>query len=182
VSCKAEGQKGKRHSEETIRKRIASMTGKKRKPLTEEVKTKISKALVGRKIPDDIKEKVRLKVVGRKLSPTARKNIGLGKIREKNPNWKGGVDKDKRKMKTAEYRKWRHDVFCRDWFVCHMPLCDEPGNRIEAHHIKTYKEFPELKLDVNNGITLCKECHKHIKGREKEFERIFVEVIKLTNL
>ena len=37
-------------------------------------------------------------------------------------------------------------------------------NDLHAHHIKQYKDFEELRYDVNNGITLCNQCHrKHHK-------------------
>lgn len=155
------------------------MTGKKRKPLTEEIKNKIRSKLIGRRLPREVVEKVRAKLLGRRLSDKARKNIGLCKLKEKNPNWKGGIDRDKRGMKTAEYKAWRYDVFCRDWFACQMPGCNEPENYLEAHHIKTYNDYPELKLEISNGITLCKECHRRIRHKEKIFEKLFTEIIKL---
>lgn len=31
---------------------------------------------------------------------------------------------------------------------------------LHAHHIKSYKDFAELRYDVNNGITLCGQCHR----------------------
>jgi hypothetical protein len=30
---------------------------------------------------------------------------------------------------------------------------------LHAHHIKQYKDHPELRYDVNNGITMCQTCH-----------------------
>jgi 5-methylcytosine-specific restriction endonuclease McrA len=40
--------------------------------------------------------------------------------------------------------------------------CTECGSvyDLHAHHIKQYKSHPELKNDVNNGITLCGPCHR----------------------
>jgi hypothetical protein len=34
--------------------------------------------------------------------------------------------------------------------------------KLVAHHFKSWDEFPELRLDVDNGITLCKPCHQSI--------------------
>jgi hypothetical protein len=40
--------------------------------------------------------------------------------------------------------------------------CTECGSvyDLHAHHIKQYKSHPELRYDVNNGITLCGNCHR----------------------
>ena len=41
--------------------------------------------------------------------------------------------------------------------------CAECGSvyDLHAHHVKGYKRHPELRYDVNNGITLCGECHRN---------------------
>lgn len=40
--------------------------------------------------------------------------------------------------------------------------CRECGSvyDLHAHHVKPYKSYPELRTDVNNGITLCGTCHR----------------------
>jgi hypothetical protein len=31
---------------------------------------------------------------------------------------------------------------------------------LHAHHLKSFKDHEELRYDVNNGITLCSQCHR----------------------
>jgi hypothetical protein len=39
----------------------------------------------------------------------------------------------------------------------------------ETHHIKSWRDFPELRFEVSNGKTLCLDCHKKYRlfGRPK---------------
>ena len=67
---------------------------------------------------------------------------------------------------SEEYKVWRACVFERDHYACQN--CGQVGGTLNAHHIKPFSKYPEFRLDVNNGITLCKKCHKlaHRKGRK----------------
>jgi len=44
--------------------------------------------------------------------------------------------------------------------------CQRCSNRrklpIHAHHIKPQAFFPDLKLDVSNGVALCAKCHTQV--------------------
>ena len=49
-------------------------------------------------------------------------------------------------------------------------ICRKVGVYLTAHHIKSWKNYPELRFDINNGITLCEDCHKltdNYKGKNK---------------
>lgn len=67
------------------------------------------------------------------------------------------LKKDNRRNDSS-YREWRINVYKRDDFVCKLENKDCNG-RIEAHHILGWKEYPELRYDIKNGITLCHFHH-----------------------
>lgn len=76
-----------------------------------------------------------------------------------NINWKGGIT-DKRQLERGapEMKRWSRLVLERDWFACQD--CGQETHNVQAHHIRSWAEYPELRYEVNNGITLCVECHK----------------------
>lgn len=75
------------------------------------------------------------------------------------PSWKGGLTDEARKIRNSpEYKAWREAVFNRDNFTCQR--CQIRGHRLEAHHVLTFSARPDLRLAVENGITLCRSCHR----------------------
>lgn len=81
-------------------------------------------------------------------------------------NWKGGTASESQKIRNSpEYCAWRKGVFVRDNFTCQM--CGQFGGYLEAHHIKPFSEYPELRLDLDNGITLCRGCHRDLHGKKR---------------
>lgn len=92
---------------------------------------------------------------------------------EKSHFWKGGVTEKNRSkraviMNSIEYKLWRRAVFSRDNFTCIW--CGIKGNTkknekgrwisIQADHIKSFSQFPELRFAIDNGRTLCEPCHR----------------------
>jgi 5-methylcytosine-specific restriction endonuclease McrA len=80
---------------------------------------------------------------------------------------------NRRERKRKESKDWRKDVFRRDDYTCQeCGIRNQKGLgvtvRLEAHHIKSWKEYPELRYDINNGITLCKSCHRELHGLNKK--------------
>lgn len=59
--------------------------------------------------------------------------------------------------KSWRYRNWRKSVFDRDEYTC--ILCKQKWWYLHADHIKPFAHFKELRFDINNGRTLCVECH-----------------------
>lgn len=73
-------------------------------------------------------------------------------------NWKGGITNNNHAVRQSfEMKKWRRLVFERDKFYCQS--CYDKGGELNAHHIKSFANFPNKRFDVNNGITLCRPCH-----------------------
>ena len=65
---------------------------------------------------------------------------------------------------SREYQEWRACVFERDHYTCQN--CGQVGGNINAHHIKSFKDFPNLRLEVSNGVTLCRNCHLLAHGKK----------------
>lgn len=78
---------------------------------------------------------------------------------EKNRSWKGGITSKNQKLRNSrEYRQWRSSVFRSDNWTCQD--CGIRGVYLNADHIKPWCYFPELRFELSNGRTLCKDCHK----------------------
>ena len=55
-------------------------------------------------------------------------------------------------------RKWKKEVHKRDNDTC--VCCKKQNlNPKYAHHLYSHHKNEDLRYDVSNGVTLCKECH-----------------------
>ena len=97
---------------------------------------------------------------------------------EKSNNWKGGITKIGIKIRGSyEYKQWRISVFERDKWTC--VKCKKKSKKgvkckLNVHHkisfaalatkhnLKTMEDALKCKMlwDINNGETLCEDCHK----------------------
>lgn len=147
--------------------------GKKRGPLSEEQKGKLRRVNIGKKYPVETRMRVSkvakekgfgLWMKGRKLSEETRRKQAESRKGEKSNFWKGGITPEIVKIRTGiEMRLWREAVFARDNWTCQE--CNATGY-LNAHHIKQFAKFPELRFAIDNGITLCVECHKKYRGEQ----------------
>ncbi len=178
--------KGKHHSEEAKRK-IGEFN--KGKVISEEHKRKMSLANKGHKAWNK----------GIPHSEEARRKMSLAhkvKYGAENNHWKGGITPLSSMIRTSsEYSNWRIKVYQRDYYTCQE--CFEKSGSIEAHHyikrfsiilkefLREYNQFSPIEdreilsriainykpfWDVDNGETLCEDCHNETKGRLKKRE------------
>lgn len=86
---------------------------------------------------------------------------------EKNGNWKGGISTENNLLRNStKYDKWRRKVYQRDNYICQV--CYIRSGELEAHHIKMWSKYTELRFVVSNGLTVHKgKCHQ-IKNKESK--------------
>ena len=80
-----------------------------------------------------------------------------------------------KRHEDEEYKIFRTNVFKRDKYKCRFPGCKSKGRNV--HHIVPYSKNRFLRTDPNNGISLCINHHKLVKGKEIQYARIFMEII-----
>jgi len=81
------------------------------------------------------------------------------------PRWKGGITaENRRERSSAASVAWHKAIKERDHFTCQE--CGQVGGKLHAHHIKPWADYPDFRLDLSNGVTLCKECHQILHAEE----------------
>jgi len=163
-----EGNRGKVHSKEQNKQHSDSLKGSipwnkgKTNIYSEEILLKIS---INTKIAMDNPD------IRKIMSEKATGKVGYfkGKKRpefsgENHPNWKGGVTPINEKIrKSLESKLWREAVYQRDNYTCQEcgdKSCKGKIVLLNAHHIKPFCDYPELRFEIDNGKTLCEECHR----------------------
>lgn len=157
-------------------KNLRSMTSEKAKLFG------FGKWMKGKTLSEETKKKISISNIGGNRT-TFRKGSEIGKytrfkkgdlriIGERNNFWKGGITPINTKIRNSiEYKLWRISVFERDNYTCIW--CGQKGGKLHADHIKSFAYFPELRFAIDNGRTLCIDCHKTTdtylnKGRKYE--------------
>lgn len=192
---------GRRHTEETKKKISKANKGKKR---SEESKRRISRAMKGRKFSEEHKRKLSKAMKGnkfglghkhteeskRKMSEVAkgkkrskefkRKMSKFAKLRvkEKNPNWRGGISFEPYSADWTETLK--RSIRERDNYICQ--LCgktqieelEEIEKKLAIHHI----DYDKKNCNPDNLITLCRNCNSKVNSNRKSWINYFRSLAK----
>jgi 5-methylcytosine-specific restriction endonuclease McrA len=146
--------RGIKRSEETRKKMSLAQMGNKKwlgKKHSEETKSKMRMAWERRP-----KSKPPLNCHGIPWTEERRIEWSKRKSGEGNNNWKGGVTPERKTVrKSWKYRLWSFAVRERDG------KCKDCGSteNLHAHHIERFLINKEKQYDLDNGITLCSNCH-----------------------
>lgn len=80
-------------------------------------------------------------------------------------NWKGGITTEDKKLRLKFRKTMQMKIFARDNYTCQV--CDIYGSNIQVDHIKSWKDYPELRFDMKNCRTLCMACHYYVTFKRK---------------
>lgn len=154
----------KPRTEET-KKRISEAKKSQHLKLPEEQKRRLAEYRKGKHHSEETKGKMSRARKGKPLSEETKRKISEARKGNKAYNWKGGITPENVKIRNSiEVRLWRESVFARDNWTCQK--CEQRGRELNAHHIKNFADCSEFRTSIENGMTLCKKCHR-------EFHRIY---------
>ncbi len=115
-----------------------------------------------RVVSEITKEKMSLKHKGVKTT-LGYKHTDVAKqrmVEAKKLQWEGVVKKGRFNPRAnGLYRSWRLEILKRDDFKCQECGMEQNKARLEIHHISSFRDFPELRMESSNVVTLCRECH-----------------------
>lgn len=73
---------------------------------------------------------------------------------ESHPNYR---PEGRRRASRGKHGAWARAVISRDNATCQH--CNATEVELHAHHIASFRDHPERRWDVANGVTLCFRCH-----------------------
>lgn len=67
-------------------------------------------------------------------------------------------DREDRRIQEG-YNIWSRKIKELADYTC--DCCGKRGCKLHSHHLEGYNIHKELRLDINNGVCLCEQCHKN---------------------
>lgn len=174
--------KNGRHTEET-KKKISKSAKKhwKENPFSKKHLEKLSKFQKerfsknpvwnkGKRISEETRRKISKALRGKKFTEEHRRKISEVQKGKNGNNWQDGIIPENFRIRNSiEIHLWGEAVFARDNWTCQRCGVRSGNGRavvLHSHHIRNFSEYFELRTSIENGITLCKKCHK-------EFHKIY---------
>lgn len=92
--------------------------------------------------------------------------VAKGNVGDKHPNFNPALSDEERlnnryQLNGQNLHDWRVKVYERDNYTCQAcGLKEEVSGNLNAHHLNGWNWAVEERFDIDNGITLCVDCHK----------------------
>ncbi len=122
----------------------------------------------GRKHRPESLAKMRAAAQGPRPNLRGSRNGMSGRTGPLNPNYKDGSSPERQRLyASGEWNAVATRVYARDGGRCVQCGAAKKGPRsLHVHHIRSWGDYPELRFELSNLITLCRECHiaAHRKG------------------
>lgn len=101
----------------------------------------------------------RLKFGASRSCGCLRVEVGSKRTKNNNPNWNPELTERDRhsRREDKEYKIWRKSVLSRDNYRC--KICNTKKHLV-VHHLNSYAKYRKHRIDIGNGITLCRKCHR----------------------
>lgn len=87
---------------------------------------------------------------------------------------------DNKDRRSSAYNSWRNDVWKRDNWKCR--ISNNCKGKIKVHHILSWRNYPELRYNINNGITLCQAHHPLKRAEEKRLIPFFQGLVPVSDV
>lgn len=104
------------------------------------------------------------------LSQGQTKSCGCWKIERlksligpKHPQYRHDLTEEERKFNRErnylpDSMIWKQTIKYLDDYTCRK--CKRKHGKLNSHHIHNWRDYPDLRNKIDNGVTLCESCHK----------------------
>ena len=141
---------------------------------SKETKKKMSLAKVGKKKSEETRKRMSEAHKGYIFTEEHLKNLSKSHLRY------GDKPVERQERNDSAYWNWAMTIKRRDNWKCKISNEDCRG-KVVAHHILPWKDYPELRYKVNNGITLCQAHHPKVRAEEKRLIPFFQGLVPVSN-
>ena len=88
-----------------------------------------------------------------------RRRIGID-----HPRYNQNLSDEERSKRRGHFSTvWSSQILERSTYTCQS--CNKHGGNLNAHHLNAWNAFPEQRFDLDNGVTLCTDCHKEFHSQ-----------------
>jgi hypothetical protein len=179
--------KGRKKSPEHVEKVRLANFGQKRSP---ETRLRLRLAHLGVKLTSETRAKLsearkREYAEGRRLccftAETQAKTAAKAALRKgpAHPRWI--ADRNRLSARSATRNmadfNWSVAVKRRDKCKCVLASLGGCAGRLEAHHIHSWKGYPELRYEAKNGVSLCHSHHPRKQSEAQALAPLFESMV-----